>query len=92
MVEGDGRQTAGDAVQVLHARADQLRIDVHEVQDRLGAEQHAGRHQPHHQGQPQCLTHNRADFTVSAGAKTLGDFWRGGQQGAGHQQKHRHPD
>ncbi|MNY56486.1 hypothetical protein D3C86_1925690 [compost metagenome] len=38
MVDSDGGQAAGDAVQVLHARVDQLGIDFHQVQDRFGAE------------------------------------------------------
>ncbi|MNQ80554.1 hypothetical protein D3C85_955390 [compost metagenome] len=62
------------------------------MQDRFGAEQDAGRHQTHHQRQPQRLTHDRANLAVRAGAEALGDFRRGGQQCAGHQQKHRHPD
>ena len=92
MVNGDGRQAAGDAMQILHARANQFGVDLHDAQNRFGTEQNAGRHQPHHQRQPQRLTHDRADFAVGAGAETLGDFRRGGQQSTGHQQEHRHPD
>jgi len=92
VIERDRWQTGGNAVQVLHARRDQFRVDLHDVQDRLGSDQHAGGHQADHQRQPQRLTHNRSDFAVSAGAEALGHFWRGRQQGAGHQQKHRHPD
>ncbi len=43
MVERDRRQAAGDAVQVMHAGADQFGIDLHHAQDRLGAQQQAGR-------------------------------------------------
>ncbi|MNF28653.1 hypothetical protein D3C84_93380 [compost metagenome] len=62
------------------------------MQDRFGIEQQRTGADPHGNRQPQGLTHQGADLGMLAGTEALGDFRGGGQQNAGHQQKHRHPD
>ncbi|MCY1365573.1 hypothetical protein D9M69_524240 [compost metagenome] len=79
-------------MQVTHARLDQLRIDFHPVQDRLGTEQQAAADQPDTQCEPQRLAYQRADFVKLPGAKALRDLGCGCQQDAGHQQVDRNPD
>ncbi|MNF65772.1 hypothetical protein D3C84_475470 [compost metagenome] len=91
-IKSCGGKAAGNTVQVLHARADQLRVNLHDVQNGFGVQQCSRCQEPDQQCQPQRLSNQWTDFTVSAGPETLGDFGGSGQQGAGHQQKDRHPD
>ncbi|MNE35633.1 hypothetical protein D3C80_1294060 [compost metagenome] len=79
-------------MQVAHAGVDQLRVDLHQLQDRLRANQQAAGNQPDKQCQPQGLAHQWADLGVLAGAEALCDLGCGGQEDAGHQQEHRNPD
>ena len=91
-IQAHGGHAAGDPVQVPHAGCNQLRIDLHQVQQRFCADQDQRRTQAGDQGQPQGLAYDRADFAVGIGAKTLGDLGGGRQQNTRHQQKHWHPD
>jgi len=79
-------------VQVAHGRLDQVGLDLHGMQDRLGAQQQQRAAEADHHGQPQRLAHQRPDLGEFARAITLGNFRRGGQQSTGHQQVHRDPD
>ena len=87
-----GGKTAGNPPKVLHAGLDQHRVDFHQVQHRFGAQQQRRRDQPDRQRQPQCLTHQRADFCGMTGPMMLCNLGRGRQQDSGHQQVNRHPD
>ncbi|MNP06940.1 hypothetical protein D3C76_989450 [compost metagenome] len=92
IVEGNAGEAEGNTLQVAHARLDQLRIDLHHLQDRFGADQQATGDQTDRDCQPQGLAHQWPDFAVLTGAKALRHLGGGGQQDAGHQQEHRNPD
>ncbi|MNJ61697.1 hypothetical protein D3C77_575020 [compost metagenome] len=79
-------------MQVAQARFDQLRIDLHHLQDRLGANQQGTGNQADGDCQPQCLADQWTDFSMLPGTKALGYFRRGSKQNAGHEQEHRNPD
>ncbi|MNH19996.1 hypothetical protein D3C79_797480 [compost metagenome] len=92
VVQGDTGKAEGDALQITHARIDQLRVDVHHLQDRLGADQQGAGNQADTHCQPQGLAYQWADLALLACTKALCHFRGGGQEDAGHQQEHRNPD
>ena len=79
VIHRNGRHACGDAVQVAHGRFDQVRFNLHRVQDGFGAEQQQRRDDADHHRQPQGLAHQWPDLAVLACAEALGDFRRGGQ-------------
>ncbi|MCY1423944.1 hypothetical protein D9M71_396720 [compost metagenome] len=92
VVDGNGGEAESDALEVTHARVDQVFVHAHQLQYRAGVDQQQGAAEAHDQGEPERLAHQRADLLQFASAEALGHLGGGGQENAGHQQEHRNPD